>query len=30
VIRVPGEGKSPAGPGPPGDLLLRVRVQPCW
>jgi DnaJ-class molecular chaperone len=30
VIRIPGEGKSPPHAGPPGDLVLRVRVQPCW
>lgn len=30
VIRVPGEGKSPPHAGPPGDLILRVRVQPHW
>jgi curved DNA-binding protein len=30
VIRVQGEGRSPPGTEPPGDLLLRVRVQPCW
>jgi hypothetical protein len=30
VIRVPGEGKSPPDLGPPGDLVLRIRVQPCW
>jgi DnaJ-class molecular chaperone len=30
LIRVPGEGKSPPGLGPPGDLVLRVRVQPSW
>ncbi len=30
VIRVRGEGRLPPGPGPPGDLLLRVRVHPCW
>jgi DnaJ-class molecular chaperone len=30
VIRIPGEGKgSPLG-GQPGDLVLRVRVQPYW
>jgi len=30
LIRVPDEGKSPPHAGPPGDLVLRVRVQPCW
>ena len=30
LIRVPGEGKSPPDLGPSGDLVLRVRVQPCW
>ena len=30
VIRVPGEGKNPPDLGPPGDLILRVRIQPCW
>ena len=28
VLRVAGAGKS-VGTGPPGDLVLRVRVQPC-
>lgn len=30
VIRVPGKGKSPPHAGLPGDLILRVRVQPHW
>jgi DnaJ-class molecular chaperone len=30
VIRVPGEGRIPPAPGPRGDLILRVRVQPYW
>jgi DnaJ-class molecular chaperone len=30
VIRVPGEGRVPAFAGSPGDLVLRVRVRPCW
>ena len=30
VIRVPGAGKSPPHVGQPGDLVLSIRVQPCW